>query len=78
MKQTKMEWPLYAGFISTIISCLLLITITNTSIWGYIILSVSLIFEALEWQYYIHLEILVAIHVDPEERSGLWPYFRRQ
>ena len=72
MKQTKMKWPLYAGFISTIISCLLLITITNTSIWGYIILSVSLIFEALGMAILHTLrESLVAIHVHPEERSGI-------
>ncbi len=72
MKQTKMKWPLYGGFISTIISCLLLITITDTSVWGYIILSLSLIFEALGMAVLHTLrESLVAIHVDPEERSGI-------
>jgi hypothetical protein len=72
MKQSNMKWPLYAGFVSTIISCLLLISITDTGIWGYVILSVSLLFEALGMAVLHTLrESLVAIHVDPAERSGI-------
>ncbi len=72
MKQTNMKWPLYAGFISTIISCLLLISITDTGIWGYVILSASIGFEALGMAVLHTLrESLVAIHVDPIERSGI-------
>lgn len=72
IKQTKLKWPLYGGFASTIISCILLITIKNTGVWGYIILSLSLIFEALGVAVLGTLrESLVAIHVDATERSGI-------
>lgn len=72
MKQSKMKLPLYGGFVSTIISCLLLITITDTGVWGYVILSLSLLFEALGMAILHTLrESLVAIHVDPTERSGI-------
>lgn len=72
IKQTKLKWPLYGGFFSSIISCLLLISITETGVWGYVILSASLIFEALGVSVLGTLrESLVAIHVDPEERSGI-------
>lgn len=72
INQTKLKWPLYGGFISTAISCLLLISIDNTGIWGYVILSVSLLFEALGISVLHTLrESLVAIHVDPAERSGI-------
>ena len=72
INQTKLKWLLYGGFISTAISCLLLISIDNTGIWGYVILSVSLLFEALGISVLHTLrESLVAIHVDPAERSGI-------
>jgi MFS family permease len=72
IKQSKLKWPLYGGFLSSIISCILLISITNTGMWGYVILSVSLIFEALGVAVLSTLrESLVAIHVDPAERSGI-------
>ncbi|MDF2514443.1 MAG: transporter [Herbinix sp.] len=72
IKQTKLKWPLYGGFLSYIISCILLISITNTGAWGYVLLAVSLIFEALGVSVLGTLrESLVAIHVDPEERSGI-------
>jgi hypothetical protein len=72
IKQSKLKWPLYGGFLSSIVSCILLITITNTGMWGYVILSVSLIFEALGVAVLSTLrESLVAIHVDPTERSGI-------
>ncbi|MBP7174713.1 MAG: MFS transporter [Thermoclostridium sp.] len=72
IRQTKLKWPLYAGFISSIIGCILLISITRISVWGYVILSLSLIFEALGVAVLGMLrESLVAIHVDPAQRSGI-------
>ncbi len=72
MKQTKMKMPLFAGFICSIISCVLLISITNIGVWGYVILSLSLVFEALGTAVLATLrESIVAIHVDPAERSGI-------
>ncbi len=72
IKQTKLKWPLFGGFFSAIISCLLLISISDTGAWGYVILSVSLVFEALGSAVLGTLrESLVAIHVNPEERSGI-------
>lgn len=72
IKQSKLKWPLYGGFFSAIISCVLLITISNTGVWGYVILSVSILFEALGSAVLSTLrESLVAIHVNPEERSGI-------
>ena len=72
IKQTRLKWPLYLGFFSSIISCILLISISETGVWGYVILSVSLVFEALGLAILSTLrESLVAIHVDPEERSGI-------
>jgi MFS family permease len=47
IKQTKLKWPLYGGFLSSIVGCLLLISITKAGVWGYVLLSLSLIFEAL-------------------------------
>ena len=72
INQSKMKWPLFGGFLSTIVSCILLISISNTGAWGYVILSVSLIFEALGFAVLATIrESLVAIHVDPDERSGI-------
>ncbi|HHY82774.1 MAG TPA: MFS transporter [Clostridiales bacterium] len=72
IKQTRLEWPLYGGFISSIIGCVLLISIRNLGIWGYVLLSLSLIFDALGSAVLNTLrESLVAIHADPEERSGI-------
>ncbi len=72
IKQSKLKWPLFGGFFSAIIGCILLISITGTGIWGYVILSVSLVFDALGGAVLATLrESLVAIHVDPAERSGI-------
>ena len=72
INQRKLKWPLYGGFISSIVSCTLLISITNTGVWGYIILAISLIFEALGVAVLNMIrESLVAIYVDPVERSGI-------
>lgn len=72
IKQSKLKWPLYGGFFSSIIGCILLISITETGVWGYIILSASLVFEAFGVAILSTLrESLVAIHVDHTERSGI-------
>lgn len=70
IRQSKLKWPLYGGFLSSIIGCILLISITNAGVWGYVILSISLIFEALGMAVLSTLrESLVAIHADRTERS---------
>ncbi|NLN65868.1 MAG: MFS transporter [Clostridiaceae bacterium] len=70
IKQSRLKWPLYGGFFSSIVGCILLISITQTGVLGYVLLSVSLVFEALGVAVLSTLrESLVAIHVDPEERS---------
>ncbi len=72
IKQTKLKWPLYGGFFSLIISGVLLISISKADLWGYVILSASLVFDALGGAVLGTLrESLVAIHVDPVERSGI-------
>lgn len=72
INQAKLKWPLYGGFISSILGCILLISVPNTSIWGYIILLISLLFDALGGAVLNTLrESLVAINVDPEERSKI-------
>ncbi len=72
IKQSKLKWPLYGGFFSSIIGCILLISITETGVWRYIILSASLVFEAFGVAILSTLrESLVAIHVDHTERSGI-------
>ncbi|HPT78661.1 MAG TPA: MFS transporter [Candidatus Atribacteria bacterium] len=72
IRQTKLKWPLYGGFISSIIGCLLLISITGTGFWGYAVLMLSLVFEALGTAVLSTLrESLVAIHADPVERSTI-------
>ena len=72
INQKKLKWPLYGGFISSIIACILLILISDAGPLGYVILGVSLIFDALGGAVLSTLrESLVAIHVDPEERSNV-------
>ncbi|HHW47015.1 MAG TPA: MFS transporter [Clostridiaceae bacterium] len=72
IRQTKLKWPLYGGFVSSIVGYLLLISISNAGVWGYVILLISLFFEALGGSVLNTLrESLVAIHVDPVERSGV-------
>jgi len=72
IKQTEMKWPLYGGFLSSIAGCILLISIKSINVWGYVVLSISLIFEALGTSVLNTLrESLVAINVDPSERSGI-------
>lgn len=72
IKQTKLKWPLYGGFVSYIVANILLISITDAGVLGYVILSLSIFFEALGVSVLSTLrESLVALHVDPDERSGI-------
>lgn len=72
IRQTNMKVPLYAGFLSSILGCVLLISVKSTDFWGYLILSVSIIFEELGGSMLFTLrESLVAINADPEERSNI-------
>jgi MFS family permease len=72
IKQSKLKWPLYGGFLSAIIGSVLLISISNAGVLGYIVLTISLLFESLGSAVLNTLrESLVAIHVDPVERSGI-------
>lgn len=72
IKQTKLKWPLYGGFLSSILGCILLISIEDTGVMGYIVLVISLIFEALGGAVLSTLrESLVALHVDAQERSSV-------
>ncbi|GHU72851.1 hypothetical protein AGMMS49992_09720 [Clostridia bacterium] len=72
MKQTKLKLPLFGGFISGITGCLLLIFAPGSSVLGIVILFLSLAFEALGNATLNTLrESLVAIHVRPEDRSGI-------
>ncbi len=72
IKQSRLKWPLYLGFISYIVSCVLLISIKGTGLIGYIMLFASILFEALGASVLNMLrESLVAIHVDPIERSSI-------
>lgn len=68
--QRNMKKPLYAGFVTSIISYLLLVSIRGTGVWGYVFLTVSLFFEALGSAVLNTLrESLAAIYADSEERS---------
>jgi MFS family permease len=72
IKQSKLKWPLYGGFLSAIAGCVLLISISDAGGSGLVILLVSLVFDALGGAVLSTLrESLVAIHVDPSERSGI-------
>ena len=61
---------MYGGFVCYTISCLMLISVSGTGVWGYVMLTFSILFEALGSSVLSTLrESLVAIHADPEERS---------
>jgi hypothetical protein len=72
INQTKLKMPLYGGFISCIVANLLLISITDVGAFGYTLLFLSICFDALGASVLSTLrESLVALHADPEERSGI-------
>jgi len=72
INQSKLKLPLYSGFASVIIGSLILISIPGTGVLGYILLTFSLLFEALGLSV-LHTirEALVAIYADPEQRSAI-------
>lgn len=70
IRQSHLKLPLYGGFLSAIIAALLLILVPGTGVIGYVLLCASLAFEALGFATLNTLrESLVAIHVNPEDRS---------
>ena len=72
IRQTSLKGPLYGGFLSGIIGCVLLISVPGTSILGYLLLSVSLVFDALGGAVLGTLrESLVAIYAEPTDRSNI-------
>lgn len=72
IRQASLKGPLYGGFLSAIVSCVLLISVPGTSFWGYLLLSVSLVFDALGGAVLSTLrESLVAIYADPTDRSNI-------
>ncbi|MDR1599748.1 MAG: MFS transporter [Oscillospiraceae bacterium] len=72
IKQTKLRTPLFGGFACAIAGAVLLIVAPPNSALGYAVLFLSLAFEALGGATLNTLrESLVAIHVRPEDRSGV-------
>lgn len=72
MKQGSLRIPLYGGFASAILGCILLISAPGIGLIGYAVLALSLVFESLGSATLSTLrESLVAIHVPQEQRSGV-------
>jgi MFS family permease len=72
MNQKKLRLPLFGGFGCGIIGCLLLIAAPGTRVMGIVVLLLSLLFESFGNATLNTLrESLVAIHVRPEDRSGI-------
>ena len=72
VKQSNLKLPLYGGFLCAIVSALLLIVVPGTGLLGYLLLSLSLAFEALGFAALGTMrESLVAIYVNPEDRSRI-------
>lgn len=70
IKQSNLKSPLYGGFFCAILASLLLILVPGTGVIGYALLCASLAFEALGFAALNTLrESLVAIYVNPEDRS---------
>lgn len=72
MKQSNLKIPLYGGFLSSILGCLFLISAKNTDALGYLLLCISIVFDTFGGSLlYTLRESLVAINVDPVERSNI-------
>lgn len=70
VKQTRLKTPLHIGFLTFIAGQIILILIPGGGVAGYILLGISLLAESLGSALLQTLrESLVAIHVDPVERS---------
>lgn len=72
MKQSNLKIPLYGGFLSSILGCFFLISAKNTDALGYLLLCISIVFDTFGGSLlYTLRESLVAINVDPVERSNI-------
>ena len=72
IKQSRLKLPMLGGFLSAIISAVVLVLVPGTGFWGYALLCLSLSFEALGFSILSTMrESLVAIHVLPEDRSRI-------
>ena len=71
--QNRLKAPLIAGYISTIIGCIILISLPQGgSLSGYLGLGVSTLFDALGLSILLTLrQSMIAIHAEPEERSRI-------
>lgn len=70
INQNRLKKPLYGGFLCALLAAIFLVLVPGTGIIGYILLTISLGFEALGFAVLHTLrESLVAIHVHPEDRS---------
>jgi len=71
--QKRLKAPLIAGYISTIIGCVILISLPQGGgLSGYLGLAVSTLFDALGLSILLTLrQSMVAIHANPEERSRI-------
>lgn len=70
INQTRLKGPLHGGFASAVAAAVLLVLVPGTGVFGYTLLVLSLVFEALAFAVLHTLrESLVAIHVHPEDRS---------
>lgn len=72
IRQSNLKAPLFGGFVSAIISAILLVSVPGINVFGYALLVLSLLFESLGYATLSTLrESLVAIHVNPEDRSRI-------
>lgn len=72
VRQARMIVPMVGGFFSAIVGALLLISVPGAGVLGYVILCLSLGFEALGFSTLATMrESLVAIYVNPEDRSRI-------
>lgn len=72
IRQSNLKVPLYYGFASAIAAALLLISVPDAGPLGYVMLCLSMVLESLGNATLGTLrESLVAIHVDPQDRSRI-------
>jgi len=71
--QQRLKVPLIAGYISTIIGCVILISLPQGgNLSGYLGLAISTLFDALGMSILLTLrQSMVAIHANPEERPQI-------
>lgn len=72
IQQARPIVPLAGGFISAIVSALLLISVPGAGLTGYVVLGVSLLLESLGYSVLSTMrESLVATSVNPDDRSRI-------